>query len=143
MLGWRGSSDGRLASGWSERIAIAILCCTGARHRAVANLRLRDYDRLHGRLRFHEKGEKVIWKPVPGELRSLLEAAIRRVADRAGVRAHVHAFRAAFAVFYLERHPGEVEALKELMGHRSIATTQVYLRKLDRHRAMERVCDLS
>jgi len=29
------------------------------------------------------------------------------------------------------------------MGHRSIATTQVYLRKLDRQRAMERVRDLS
>ena len=41
------------------------------------------------------------------------------------------------------RHPGDVEALKELMGHRSIATTQVYLRKLDRQRAMERVRDLS
>jgi integrase len=167
----------QVASGWSERIALAVLCYTGARRRAVANLRLRDYDRLHGRLRFHEKGEKVIWKPVPDELRSLLEAAIangaivevddylvppegylsrkgvrddrviwrlvRRVADRAGVRAHVHALRAAFAVFYLERHPGDVEALNELMGHRSIATTQVYLRKLDRQRAMERVRDLS
>ena len=55
----------------------------------------------------------------------------------------MHALRAAFAVFYLERHPGDVEALKELMGHRSIATTQVYLRKLDRRRAMERVRDLS
>src|SRR5262245_18640059 len=42
--------------GWSERLALAILCYTGARRRAVANLRLRDYDRLHGRLRFHEKG---------------------------------------------------------------------------------------
>ncbi len=29
------------------------------------------------------------------------------------------------------------------MGHRSVATTQVYLRKLDRQRAMERVRDLS
>jgi integrase len=143
----------------------------------VARLRLRDYDRLHGRIRFREKGAKVIWKPVPDELRSLLEAAItdgaivqaddylvppegylsrhgdrddrviwrlvRRVAERAGVQAHVHALRAAFAVFYLECHPGDVEALKELMGHRSIATTQVYLRKLDRAQAMDRVRDLS
>jgi integrase len=167
----------QVARGWSERIALAILCYTGARRRAVANLRLRDYDRLHGRLRFHEKGDKVIWKPAPDELRALLEAAIadgaiveaddylvppegylsrrgtrddrviwrlvRRVAGRAGVDAHVHALRAAFAVFYLELHPGDVEALKELMGHRSIATTQVYLRKLDRQRAMDRVRDLS
>ena len=59
------------------------------------------------------------------------------------MQAHVHALRAAFAVFYLECHPGDVEALKELMGHHSIATTQVYLRKLDRAQAMDRVRDLS
>jgi hypothetical protein len=39
-------------------------------------LRLRDYDRAGGRLRFHEKGAKTIWKPVPDELAALLEAAI-------------------------------------------------------------------
>jgi site-specific recombinase XerD len=168
----------RAAEGWSEQLTLAILCYTGARRRAVAELRLRDFDRLHGRLRFHEKGAKVIWKPVPHELRSLLEAAIaagviaeaddylvppegylwrnreqrddrviwrlvRRVAARVGLQAHVHALRAAFAVFYLEHHTGDVEALRELMGHRSIATTQVYLRKLDREKAMERVRDLS
>jgi integrase len=77
------------------------------------------------------RDDRVIWR------------LVRRVAHRANVDAHVHALRAAFAVFYLERHPGDVEALQELMGHRSIATTQVYLRKLDRQRAMERVRDLS
>jgi hypothetical protein len=148
---------------------------TDARRRAVA-LRLRDYHRLRGRLRFHDKGGKLIWKPVPAELRSLLEAAIadgaiveaddyfvapesylsrrgtrddrviwrlRRVADRAGGDAHIHALRAAFAVFYLERHPGDVESPKEPMGDRSIATTQVCLRRPDRQRAMERVRDRS
>jgi integrase len=162
------------AQTWPERLALAILVYMGPRRRAVARLRLTDYDRLHGRLRFREKGDKVVWKPVPDELRSLLEAAIsagaiedylvppegylqrkgdrddrviwrivKRVADRAGVEAHVHALRAAFAVYYLERFPGDVEALKELLGHRSIATTQVYLRKLDRATAMERVRGLS
>jgi integrase len=162
------------AQTWPERLALAILVYMGPRRRAVARLRLADYDRLHGRLRFREKGGKVVWKPVPDELGSLLEAAIaagaiedylvppegylqrkgdrddrviwrlvKRVADRAGVEAHVHALRAAFAVYYLERFPGDVEALKELLGHRSIATTQVYLRKLDRATAMERVRGLS
>jgi integrase len=162
------------AQTWPERLALAILVYMGPRRRAVARLRLSDYDRLHGRLRFREKGGKVVWKPVPDELRSLLEAAIaagaiedylvppegylqrkgdrddrviwrivKRVADRAGVEAHVHALQAAFAVYYLERFPGDVEALKELLGHRSIATTQVYLRKLDRATAMERVRSLS
>jgi hypothetical protein len=32
------------------------------------------------------------------------------------MEAHVHALRAAFDVFHLERRPGNVQALKELMG---------------------------
>jgi integrase len=162
------------AEPWPKRLALAILVYMGPRRRAVARLRLSDYDRLHGRLRFHEKGGKTVWKPVPHELRSLLDQAIdagviedylvppegylqrkgerddrviwrlvKRVAARAGVEAHVHALRATFAAYYLSLHPGDVEALKELLGHRSIATTQVYLRKFDKATAMERVRSLS
>jgi site-specific recombinase XerC len=39
------------------------------------------------------------------------------------IDAHVHALRAAFAANYLSLRPGDVKALKELLGHRSIATT--------------------
>ena len=39
--------------------------------------------------------------------------------------------------------PGDVAALKELLGHRSLAATQVYLRKFDKATAMEGVRDLS
>jgi hypothetical protein len=42
----------------------------------------------------------------------------------------------------LETNPGEVESLKELLGHRSILTTQLYLRRLDRGVAMEHVRSL-
>ena len=48
-----------------------------------------------------------------------------------------------FAVNFLEAHPGELEALQALMGHSKIETTQTYLRRLNRDRAMERVRDLS
>jgi integrase/recombinase XerD len=78
-----------------------------------------------------DRSSKVIWETV------------RRVAGRAGVRAHVHALRAAFAVRFLESHPGDLEALQPLMGHSRLETTAVYLRRLDRVRAMERVRDLS
>jgi hypothetical protein len=46
-------------------------------------------------------------------------------------------------VRFLETHPGEVEALQRLMGHSKMETTQIYLRRVDRERAMERVRDLS
>jgi integrase/recombinase XerC len=65
-----------------------------------------------------------------------------RLAKRAGIPAHVHAVRAAFATHYLETHPGHLEALQALMGHTRSDTTQVYLRKLNRAKAMERVRDL-
>lgn len=165
-------------NGWTETLAIAIPLYMGPRRRAAAMLRLSDYDQEAQKIRFREKGQKIIWKPVPDELATMLGAAIadgaikpapddylipstrsqarngdrddrivwrvvKDVAKRAGVEAHVHSLRAAFAVYYLEKHPGDIEALKELMGHRSLATTQVYLRKLDRGEAMERVRDLS
>ena len=59
------------------------------------------------------------------------------------MRTNVHAFRAAFAVQFLETHVGGLEALQALMGHKRIETTQVYLRRLDREKAMDRVRDLS
>lgn len=68
---------------------------------------------------------------------------VKRVAARAGVDAHPHALRAAFAVHYLESHEGDLDALQKLMGHTRVETTQVYLRRQDRFKAMERVRDLS
>lgn len=67
---------------------------------------------------------------------------IKEVSKRAGVDAHCHSFRAAFAVHYLETHTGDLEALQPLMGHKHLATTQGYLRRLQKETAMERVRDL-
>jgi integrase len=78
-----------------------------------------------------ERDDRVIWR------------IVKNVADRAGVDAHVHSLRAAFAVHFLASKPGEVVALQKLMGHRRIDTTMVYLRRLDRDQAMESVRDLS
>lgn len=68
---------------------------------------------------------------------------VKKVAERVGVNTHVHALRAAFAVHFLESKPGRVESLKELMGHVRVETTYVYLRRMNRARAMEDVRDLS
>lgn len=78
-----------------------------------------------------ERGHKVIYE------------TIVKVARRAGVRSHVHALRAAFAVQFDEAHPDQLVALKELLGHARIETTMVYLRRKDKARSMETVRDLS
>ncbi|HEV2065065.1 MAG TPA: tyrosine-type recombinase/integrase, partial [Thermoanaerobaculia bacterium] len=49
-------------------------------------------------LRKGERDDRVIWR------------LVKQVAKRAGVKTHVHALRAAFAVHFLEAHPGEVFA---------------------------------
>lgn len=164
------------ADGWSEKLALNLLAYTGSRRNAVAQLRRRDYDQEAGEITFVEKGQKTIRKPIPGELRALLDAAIaagvydsaddflvpsearvrrehgrddkiiwklvKRVAARVGIEAHVHAFRAAFAVYFLERKPDKLIALQSLLGHSNLETTRIYLRRLDRRRAMEEVRDL-
>jgi integrase/recombinase XerD len=78
-----------------------------------------------------ERSDKVIWESVV------------KVAERAGVKATTHALRRAFAVAFLESHPGALESLRVLMNHSRVDTTQVYLRALNRSQAMEAVRDLS
>lgn len=172
---------------WAERICLHVLVYTGARRRAVAQLRLSDWDATASppTIRFREKGGKIIKKPVAAKLNEVLMAAfsagvwetgegkdpwlipprgaagwaqndqygerrddrvvwkiVKTVAARAGVHAHVHALRAAFAVHFLEAKPNQVVALQRLLGHDRLETTQVYLRRLDRMKSMEAVLDL-
>ncbi len=78
-----------------------------------------------------ERSNKVIWETVV------------KVASRVGVKATAHALRRAFAVAFLTSHPGALESLQALMNHSRVDTTQVYLRALNRSKAMEAVRDLS
>jgi integrase/recombinase XerD len=78
-----------------------------------------------------ERSNKIIWETV------------LRVGERVQVRATVHSLRRAFAVAFLTSHPGAIESLQALMNHSRIDTTQVYLRALNRSKAMEAVRDLS
>jgi len=88
-------------------------------------------NRRRASVRRAERSNKVIWETVI------------KVAERAGVRATTHALRHAFAVAFLESHPGALESLQALMNHSRIDTTQVYLRDLNKTKAMEAVRDLS
>jgi integrase len=163
---------------WHEALCLGVLAYMGPRRNATSRLRWRDVDLDRETVKFREKGNKVIVKPLPHDLASLLRVAaadatvpslpddyvipmvrkqlrlgerddrviwrtVLRVAKRVGIRTHVHAIRAAFAVHFLETHVGDLEALQALMGHKKIETTQIYLRRLNREKAMERVRDLS
>jgi len=69
----------------------------------------------------------------------IIYAIVKRIGERAGVDVHPHALRAAFAVHYLDQHDGDTYGLQKLMGHTRPETTQVYLRRHDDFKAMEKV----
>ncbi len=77
------------------------------------------------------RDDRVIWR------------IIRRLATRVGIDCHVHALRAAFACFYEETNRGDLLALRDLMGHTSVKTTELYLRRRDKAAGMEAVRTLS
>jgi integrase len=74
-----------------------------------------------------DRDDRVIWR------------IVKVLASRAGIDAHPHALRAAFAVYYLEHNPGDLAAVQAFLGHRSLRTTEIYLRRLNKATAMERV----
>jgi integrase len=105
-----------------------------ARESGNVSCRASDYvipNRRPSIVRRSERSDKVIWETV------------LKVADRVGVRATTHALRRAFAVAFLESHPGALESLQALMNHSRIDTTQVYLKALNRSKAMEAVRDFT
>lgn len=55
-----------------------------------------------------------------------LREVVYRVAARAGVRAHPHAFRRALAT-HLLREGVPVEAVRQVLGHRHLSSTAIYL----------------
>jgi len=77
-----------------------------------------------------QRDSRVIWR------------LVKEVARDAGVTAHVHALRAAFAVLFLETKPDHVVALKDYLGHSRLETTLIYLRRMNRQKGMETVADL-
>ena len=57
-------------------LCLSTLAYLGPRRKAASNLRRRDVDLDRGTMRFREKGQKVITKPIPEEFADLLRTAI-------------------------------------------------------------------
>ena len=72
-----------------------------------------------------------------------VSAQLQRLAMKYGVdpaKVHPHAFRHLFARKFLEK-TGDVALLADLLGHSSIETTRIYLRKTseEQHQIVEKV----
>ena len=134
-----------------DHALLLFLIGSGCRRGELARMKARDIDFGRGRVLILGKGAKQRWV-APG--RTALEAlrpyavdrdahlwisqqgnpmtgarvyaAIERIAARAGiVNAHPHRFRVTFAVNFLREY-GDIEALKQILGHEDVSTTETY-----------------
>jgi integrase len=51
----------------------------------------------------------------------------KAVLKATGLRVTVHQFRHAAAAIFLKKYPGQIELVRQLLGHRTIASTRFYL----------------
>ena len=131
----------------SDLAIIETLAKTGMRRAELANLKVGDIDLQKCRVLVHGKGNKDRVIPFGDELRATLSeicegkgedeivfgmnkrslgVKIHKWAVKAGVNLHTHSFRHYFASKLVERG-ANVRVVQELLGHSSLATTQVYL----------------
>jgi site-specific recombinase XerD len=80
-----------------------------------------------------------------------VQAVVTRLAVHAGIQripVSAHTLRHTFAVHYLQRHPGKLRDLADLLGHESLDTTALYTKPsrddvaADLERSPLNVCDL-
>jgi integrase/recombinase XerC len=133
----------------TERLILGLLYGMGLRISELAGLRREQIDREW--IRIHGKGGKTRQLPLPPALRQLLEhylalhptgtyllekgkaplsaAQIRyrvqKLFRSRGIKATPHQLRHSFATHLLE-HGARISDVSELLGHASMATTQIY-----------------
>lgn len=163
--------DGLYGDGeWYWYLVVRYLACTGAR---VSELRRFNYGHvIQGHMDIISKGQKLrrIW--IPSELKEVtlrlnpekknddplflgkggkaitprgIGLGLKRLATRYGVDPEVvypHSFRHLFAKNFISRDP-DIAFLADLMGHESIETTRIYLRRTadEQRTAVDRVID--
>ena len=141
------------ASSWKKSVSthlalIETAVKTGMRRAELADLRVRDVDLERCRVKVVAgKGNKDRVIPIGAELCQMLAGVcaelsedervfgmnkhslgvfVRKWATKAGVNLHTHSFRHYFATTLATRGVN-LRVIQELLGHSSLATTQVYL----------------
>ncbi len=155
---------------WFWYLVVRYLACTGAR---VSELRNITFEHVHeGHMDIVSKGQKLrrIWIPTtlqeetdrlyprgagdaplfPGPSGEAITQrgialGLKRIASRYGVDPEVvypHSFRHLFAKNFIARDP-DIALLADLMGHESIETTRIYLRRtaIEQRAAVDRAID--
>ncbi|WP_302754857.1 tyrosine-type recombinase/integrase [Collinsella intestinalis] len=155
---------------WFWYLVVRYLACTGAR---VSELRKFTFAHVHeGHVDIISKGQKLrrIWIPEKLQERTLelrpdgvddaplfpgptgdaitqrgIALGLKRIARRYGVDPDVvypHSFRHLFAKNFIARDP-DIALLADLMGHESIETTRIYLRRTadEQRAAVDRAID--
>ena len=148
-----------------NKAILSVFLDTGLRISELANLTLNDVNIdnaslfiRHGKggkqriVRIGNKAQKALWRYITiyrksesnhlfinrnGEPLSLLglKILIKRLGDKAKVKAHPHKLRHTFAISFL-RAGGDVFSLQYLLGHSTLQMTQRYLQSLDANDAM-------
>ena len=132
-----------------DRLIIWLMVGLGLRRSEVAHLQVADIDRRARLVHVRGKGGHgrivALVDEVARALDALCELApgtigmiVRRVMRRAGVPGSCHSFRHTAASDVADR-VGDLRVVQEMLGHRSIATTQIYApraRLVQLHEAM-------
>ena len=136
-----------------DRMLVRTFMLTGLRRAEICSLNVADVDLLHSRIRVRGKGDRdrVVPIPVPLDLSPVVvgrkpteplftgrrkgkrldrEAVsyvfTRKVSPAVGARVTPHMLRHSYAT-YLCRRGVPIRQIQQLLGHSSLATTQVYL----------------
>lgn len=130
-------------------------CMTGIRYVDAHQIRYRDFEEIKGRIRLNFRqqktsgleyydlsdnvrrwigdgeGNELVFKI--GEKTYRTYECLQRLVERAGINKHItfHCARHSFAILMIELGV-DIFTTSKLLGHRSVATTQIYAKVLDK-----------